>query len=97
MIYLKRFNEDFDCEKCEDMSPEEREETDITSYSEDNVDSIISKIKEKYPEANYKSDLVEMICWYEDQFCRINKLDEDEIIHQLSSNPKVAVGIEYGL
>ena len=88
MIYLKRFNEDFECEKCEDMSPEEREETDITAYSEDNVDSIISKIKEKYPEANYKSDLVEMICWYEDKFKK-DIVDEDKIIHQL--------GIEYGL
>ena len=88
MIYLKRFNEDFDCEKCEDMSPEEREETAIPAYSEDNVDSIISKIKEKYPEANYKSDLVEMICWYEDKFKK-DIVDEDKIIHQL--------GIEYGL
>ena len=88
MIYLKRFNEDFDCEKCEDMSPEEREETAIPAYSEDNVDSIISKIKKEYPEANNKSDLVEMICWYEDKFER-KIVYEDKVINRLTK--------EYGL
>ena len=84
MRYLKRFNEGFDYKKeWEDMSPEEREETDIPAYSEDNVDSIISKIKEKYPEANDKSDLVEMICWYEDKFER-KIVDEDKVINRLT-------------
>jgi thioredoxin-related protein len=70
------------------MSSEERKETSIPKYSEDNIDSIISKIKEKYPEANDKSDLVEMICWYEDQFKK-DIADEDEVINILTK--------EYGL
>ena len=89
MRYLKGFNEGFDYKKeWEDMSSEERKETSIPKYSEDNIDSIISKIKEKYPEANDKSDLVEMICWYEDQFKK-DIADEDEVINILTK--------EYGL
>jgi hypothetical protein len=89
MRYLKRFNEGFDYKKeWEDMSPEEREETSISTYSEDNVDSIISKIKEKYPEAKDKSDLVEMICWYEDQFKR-EIVDEDKVINRLTKEYKL--------
>jgi ribosomal protein S17E len=84
MRYLKGFNEGFDTNKeWIDMSPEEREETSIPKYSEENIDSIISKIKEEYPEANDKSDLVEMICWYEDKFKKDIE-DEDEVIDRLT-------------
>ena len=101
MRYLKGFNEGFDYNKeWEDMSPEEREETSIPSYkntdfykeinSEDDIDFIITKIKEQYPkeEISDKSDLIDMICWFEDEFKK-DIVNEDEIIHQL--------GIEYGL
>jgi hypothetical protein len=84
MRYLKGFNEGFDTNReWIDMSPEEREETSIPKYSEENIDSIISKIKEEYPEANDKSDLVEMICWYEDKFKKDIE-DEDEVIDRLT-------------
>lgn len=92
MKYLIKFNEGFNSNReWMDMSPEEREETAIPAYNtEDDVDFIITKIKEKYPkeEVNDKADLIDMICWFEDQFKK-DIVDEDEIIHQL--------GIEYGL
>jgi len=92
MKYLKRFKEGFDYNKeWEDMSKEEREETSISAYKgEDDIDFIITKIKEKYPkeEVSDKADLIDMICWFEDQFKK-DIVDEDEVIHQL--------GIEYGL
>jgi hypothetical protein len=92
MKYLKTFKEGFDYNKeWEDMSKEEREETSISAYKgEDDIDFIITKIKEKYPkeEVSDKADLIDMICWFEDQFKK-DIVDEDEIIHQL--------GIEYGL
>ena len=90
MRYLKGFNEGFDYNKeWEDMSPEEREETSIPSYkAEDDIDFIITKIKEKYPEAEDKADLLDMICWFEDEFKR-DIVDEDEVLNQLI--------IEYGL
>jgi hypothetical protein len=92
MRYLKGFNEGFDYNKeWEDMSPEEREETSISSYkAEDDIDFIITKIKEKYSkeEVNDKSDLFDMICWYEDQFKK-DIADEDKVINILTK--------EYGL
>ena len=51
-------------------------------YSEDNIDFIITKIKEKYPEAEDKADLLDMICWFEDNFKR-DIDDEDRVINQL--------------
>ena len=92
MKYLKTFKEGFDYNKeWEDMSKEEREETSISAYKgEDDIDFIITKIKEKYPkeEVSDKADLIDMICWFEDQFKK-DIVDEDEVIHQL--------GIEYSL
>ena len=57
---------------------------------ENDIDFIITKIKEKYPkeEVNDTADLIDMICWFEDQFKK-DIVDEDKIIHQL--------GIEYDL
>ena len=57
---------------------------------ENDIDFIITKIKEKYPkeEVNDKADLIDMICWFETEFEK-DIVDEDKIIHQL--------GIEYGL
>lgn len=101
MKYLRKFNEsNIIGREWEDMSNDEREETAIPSYkntdlykeinSEDDIDFIITKIKEQYPkeEVSDKNDLIDMICWFEDQFKK-DIVDEDEIIHQL--------GIEYGL
>jgi hypothetical protein len=101
MKYLRKFNEsNIISREWEDMSNGEREETDIPSYkntdlykeinSEDDIDFIITKIKEQYPKEGVsdKNDLIDMICWFEDQFKK-DIVDEDEIIHQL--------GIEYGL
>ena len=101
MKYLRKFNEsNIIGREWEDMSNDEREETVITSYkntdlykeinSEDDIDFIITKIKEQYPKEKVgdKNDLIDMICWFEDQFKK-DIVDEDEIIHQL--------GIEYGL
>jgi hypothetical protein len=92
MKYLKKYKEGFDYNKeWEDMSKEEREETAISSYKgEDDVDFIITKMKEKYPkeEVSDKSDFIDMICWFEDQFKK-DIVDEDEVINRLT--------IEYGL
>jgi hypothetical protein len=89
MKYLRKYNEGFDTNReWMDMSPEEREETSIPAYGEDDVDFIITKIKEKYPEAEDKADLLDMICWFEDEFKR-DIVDEDEVLNQLI--------IEYGL
>ena len=57
-------------------------------YTEDNIDFIITKIKEKYPKVEDKADLLDMICWFEDEFKR-DIVDEDEVLNQLI--------IEYGL
>ena len=61
-----------------------------SNITENDIDFIITKIKEKYPKEQVtdKTDLIDMICWFEDQFKK-DIVDEDEIIHQL--------GIEYGL
>ena len=92
MKYLKKYKEGFDYNKeWEDMSKEEREETAISSYKgEDDVDFIIAKMKEKYSkeEVSDKSDFIDMICWFEDQFKK-DIVDEDEVINRLT--------IEYGL
>ena len=82
MKYLKGFNEGFDYNReWEDMSQEEREETSISAYKDD-VDFIITKIKERYPEAKDKSELLEMICWFEDEFKK-DIIDEDKVINLL--------------
>jgi hypothetical protein len=88
MKYLKKFKEGFDYNKdWEDMSKEEREETGIPAYRnvEDDIDFIITKIKEKYPkgEVNDKSDLIDMIVWFEEEFQRDIK-DEDKVIDILT-------------
>jgi hypothetical protein len=57
-------------------------------YSEDNIDFIITKIKEKYPKVEDKADLLDIICWFEDEFKR-DIVDEDGVLNQLI--------IEYGL
>lgn len=89
MKYLRKYNEGFDTNKeWMDMSPEEREETGIPAYGEDDIDFIITKIKEKYPEVEDKADLLDMICWFEDEFKR-DIVDEDRVLNQLI--------IEYGL
>lgn len=89
MKYLRKYNEGFDTNReWMDMSPEEREETRVPAYTEDDIDFIITKIKEKYPEATDKADLLDMICWFEDEFKR-DIVDEDEVLNQLI--------IEYGL
>jgi len=89
MKYLRKYNEGFDTNReWMDMSPEEREKTSIPAYGEDDVDFIITKIKEKYPEAEDKADLLDMICWFEEEFKR-DIVDEDEVLNQLI--------IEYGL
>lgn len=89
MKYLRKYNEGFDTNKeWMDMSPEEREETEIPAYGEDDIDFIITKIKEKYPEVEDKADLLDMICWFEDEFKR-DIVDEDRVLNQLI--------IEYGL
>lgn len=83
MRYLKKFNEGFDTNReWVDMSPEEREETSIPAYTEDDIDFIITKIKEKYSKAEDKADLLDMICWFEDQFKR-DIVDEDKVLNQL--------------
>ena len=51
-------------------------------YTENNIDFIITKIKEKYPEVEDKADLLDMICWFEDEFKR-DIVDEDEVLNQL--------------
>jgi len=82
MKYLKKF-EGFDTNReWVDMSPEERKETSINS-----IDSVVDEIKKEFSEANDKSDLAEMIVWYEDKYGDIP--DEDKIINQLVK--------EYGL
>jgi hypothetical protein len=82
MKYLKGFNEGFDYNReWKDMSQEEREETSISAYKDD-VDFIITKIKERYPEAKDKSELLEMICWFEDQFKK-DIIDEDKVLNLL--------------
>ena len=92
MKYLKRFNESFDYNKeYVDMSKDERDETGISAYKgEDDIDFIITKIKEKYPKEQVtdKSDFIDMICWFEHEFKK-DIIDEDKVIYQL--------GIEYGL
>ena len=89
MKYLRKYNEGFDTNReWMDMSQEEREETSIPAYGEDDVDFIITKIKEKYPEVEDKADLLDMICWFEDEFKR-DIVDEDRVLNQLI--------IEYGL
>ena len=89
MKYLRKYNEGFDTNReWMDMSPEEREETGIPTYGEDDIDFIITKIKEKYPEVEDKADLLDMICWFEDEFKR-DIVDEDRVLNQLI--------IEYGL
>ena len=55
---------------------------------EDNIDFIITKIKEKYPKVEDKADLLDIICWFEDEFKR-DIVDEDGVLNQLI--------IEYGL
>jgi hypothetical protein len=87
MKYLKRFdklNETSIVRNNQEKWWEEKFDT------EDDVDFIITKIKEKYPKEQVtdKADLIDMICWFEDQFKK-DIVDEDEVIHQL--------GIEYGL
>lgn len=97
MKYLKRFDKLNETsivrnnqgkwweKEWEDMPKEEREETAIPAYNtEDDIDFIITKIKEKYPkeEVNDKADLIDMICWFEDEFKK-DIVDEDKIIHQL--------------
>ncbi len=87
MKHLKKF-EGFDTNReWMDMTPDERKETELPN-SEDNIDFIITKIKEKYPKAEDKSDLLDMICWFEDEFKR-DIVDEDKVLSQLI--------IEYGL
>lgn len=51
-------------------------------YSEDNIDFIITKIKEKYPKVEDKADLLDIICWFEDEFKR-DIVDEDRVLNQL--------------
>lgn len=81
MKYLKNF-EGFETNReWKDMSQEEREETSISAYKDD-VDFIISKIKERYPEAKDKSELLEMICWFEDEFKK-DIIDEDKVLNLL--------------
>ena len=85
-------------ESFEDVNEEElRERTirELTYVSQMDVKEYTlyqkwCEIKEKYPkeEVNDKADLIDMICWFEDEFKK-DIVDEDEIIHQL--------GIEYGL
>jgi len=84
MKYLRRYKEGFDSNReWVDMSPEEREETSISAYkAEDDIDFIITKIKEKYPEVTNKSDLLEIICWFEDQFKK-DIIDEDKVLNLL--------------
>jgi len=84
MKYLRRYNEGFDANKeWIDMSPEEREETSISAYKgEDDIDFIITKIKEKYPEVTDKSDLLDIICWFEDEFKK-DIIDEDKVLNLL--------------
>jgi hypothetical protein len=101
MKYLRKFNEsNIIGREWEDMSNDEREETDIPSYkntdlykeinSEDDIDFIITKIKEQYPKEKVsdKNDLIDMICWFEDQFKK-DIVDEDKVINILTK--------EYGL
>ena len=90
MRYLKKFKEGFDYNKdWEDMSPEERKKTAIPAYkeinSENDIDFIITKIKEKYPKEKVsdKSDFIDMICWFEDQFKKDIE-DENEVIKLLT-------------
>ena len=89
MKYLKQF-EGFDTNReWIDMSPEEREETSISTHNgEDDIDFILTKIKEKYPEVTDKSDLLDIICWFEDEFKK-DIIDEDEVLNLLMK--------EYGL
>ena len=49
---------------------------------EDNIDFIITKIKEKYPKVEDKADLLDMICWFEENFKR-DIDDEDGVLNQL--------------
>jgi hypothetical protein len=87
MKYLKKF-EGFETNReWQDMSQKEREETAISAYKDD-VDFIITKIKERYPEAKDKSELLEMICWFEDEFKK-DIIDEDKVLNLLMK--------EYGL
>jgi hypothetical protein len=72
MRYLKKYKESFD-------------------NGEDNIDFIITKIKEKYPKVKDKAgitsfkieDLLDMICWFEENFKRIDDKDEDAVLNQL--------------
>ena len=86
MKYLKKFKEGFDYNKeWMDMSKEERRETAPYRNSEDDIDFIITKIKEKYPKGdiNDKSDFIDMIVWFEEEFQR-DITDEDEVINRLT-------------
>lgn len=87
MKYLKGFNK---LNETSIIRPNQPKDWWNKYKEEGDIDFIITKIKEKYPkeEVSDKNDLIDMICWFEDEY-KSDIVDEDEVIHQL--------GIEYGL
>jgi hypothetical protein len=98
---LKKY-ENFEIKDWQDASPEEIEKTSIPAYKntedyknimgEDDVDFIISKIREEFPiekvsqkieseDADSDTALIDMICWFENEYRDI--LDEDVVLDKL--------------